>query len=104
MRLAEPYTLPKKIERSWVPGLPPTNSHNARSAQLTFHIPHAGILHGLGGYFEAVLYRNIGLSIHPDRMQYISKNMLSWFPLLFPFKVRFIDPSPRRHRGRFAPG
>ncbi|KAH9912809.1 PRMT5-domain-containing protein [Fomitopsis serialis] len=74
-------------------GLPPTNSHNARSAQLTFHIPHAGILHGLAGYFEAVLYRNIGLSIHPDRMQYISKNMLSWFPLLFPFKEPLYLPS-----------
>lgn len=42
-----------------------------------------------------MLYRNIGLSIHPDRMQYISKDMLSWFPMLFPFKVRSVDPSPR---------
>ncbi|CCM04304.1 uncharacterized protein FIBRA_06475 [Fibroporia radiculosa] len=67
-------------------GLPPTNSHNARSAKMIFNIPHAGSLHGLAGYFEAVLYRNIGLSIHPDRMQYISKDMLSWFPLFFPFK------------------
>lgn len=68
-------------------GLPPTNSHNARSANLKFHIPHAGILHGLAGYFEAVLYQNIGLSIHPHRKDYVSKDMLSWFPLFFPFKV-----------------
>ena len=68
-------------------GLPPTNSHNTRSAKLTFHIPHAGVLHGLAGYFEAVLYGNVGLSIHPDRMDKISKDMLSWFPIYFPFKV-----------------
>lgn len=27
-----------------LPGIPFTNSHNARSASLRFHIPHAGIL------------------------------------------------------------
>ena len=69
-------------------GLPLTNTHNVRSAQLRFHIPHAGILHGLAGYFEAVLYKHVGLSIHPDRKDIISKDMLSWFPLFFPFKVR----------------
>jgi len=74
-------------------GLPPTNSHNTRSAKLVFHIPHAGMLHGLAGYFEAVLYGNIGLSIHPDRMQHISKDMLSWFPLFFPFKEPLYLPS-----------
>lgn len=68
-------------------GLPPTNSHNTRSTRLTFHIPHAGVLHGLAGYFEAVLYGNVGLSIHPDRMDKISKDMLSWFPIFFPFRV-----------------
>ena len=55
---------------------------------MAFHIPHAGVLHGLAGYFEAVLYGNIGLSIHPDRKDRVSKDMLSWFPLFFPFKVR----------------
>ena len=68
-------------------GLPVTNSHNVRSARLTFHIPHAGVLHGLAGYFEAVLYGDIGLSIHPHRKDQISKDMLSWFPLFFPLKV-----------------
>jgi len=69
------------------PGLPVTNSHNIRSATLTFHIPHAGVLHGLAGYFEAVLYGKIGLSIHPNRKEHISKDMLSWFPLFFPLRV-----------------
>ncbi|GBE88024.1 PRMT5-domain-containing protein [Sparassis latifolia] len=74
-------------------GLPFTNSHNIRSAQLTFHIPHAGVLHGLAGYFEAILYRNIGLSIHPDRMHHVSKDMLSWFPIFFPFKEPLYLPT-----------
>ncbi|KAH9959604.1 PRMT5 arginine-N-methyltransferase-domain-containing protein [Russula dissimulans] len=69
-------------------GLPVTNSHNIRSATLTFHIPHAGVLHGLAGYFEAVLYGKIGLSIHPNRKEHISKDMLSWFPLFFPLRRR----------------
>lgn len=55
------------------------------------------------GYFEAHLYGNIGLSIHPDRQHIISPEMLSWFPLFFPFKVRpprecgllsYADPTP----------
>ncbi|KAJ7903607.1 PRMT5 arginine-N-methyltransferase-domain-containing protein [Mycena olivaceomarginata] len=74
-------------------GLPLTNSHNARSAKLDFFIPHAGVLHGLAGYFEAVLYGNIGLSIHPHRKDRISKDMLSWFPLFFPFKEPMYLPS-----------
>jgi len=82
----------------WLPeltraiGIPITNAHNVRSAKLTFHIPHAGVLHGLAGYFEAVLYGEIGLSIHPETKDHISPQMLSWFPLLFPFKVAPIYP------------
>ncbi|KAI0264494.1 PRMT5 arginine-N-methyltransferase-domain-containing protein [Gloeopeniophorella convolvens] len=74
-------------------GLPLTNSHNVRSAKLTFHIPHAGVLHGLAGYFEAVLYGEVGLSIHPQRKDLISKDMLSWFPLFFPLKEPLYLPS-----------
>ncbi|EGO24309.1 hypothetical protein SERLADRAFT_356020 [Serpula lacrymans var. lacrymans S7.9] len=74
-------------------GLPITNSHNTRSAKLTFHIPHAGVLHGLAGYFEAVLYKGVGLSIHPQHKDRVSKDMLSWFPLFFPFKDPLYLPS-----------
>ena len=69
-------------------GLPLTNSHIVRAAKLLFHVPHAGVLHGFAGYFEAVLYGNVGISIHPERMPMISKDMLSWFPLFFPLQVR----------------
>ncbi|KAH6908994.1 shk1 kinase-binding protein 1 [Coprinopsis sp. MPI-PUGE-AT-0042] len=74
-------------------GLPLSNNHNVRSAKLRFYIPHAGVLHGLAGYFEAVLYGSVGLSIHPQRKDQISKDMLSWFPLFFPFKEPLYLPS-----------
>lgn len=70
-------------------GLPVTNSHNSRFANLNFRIPHAGVLHGLAGYFEAVLYGSVGLSIHPERKDYVSRDMISWFPIYFPFKASF---------------
>jgi hypothetical protein len=47
-------------------------------------------MHGLAGYFEAILYGDVGLSIHPHRKDRVSKDMLSWFPLFFPFKVGII--------------
>ncbi|KDQ24653.1 hypothetical protein PLEOSDRAFT_1067469 [Pleurotus ostreatus PC15] len=74
-------------------GLPLTNSHNARSAKLVYHIPQAGVIHGFAGYFEAVLYGTVGLSIHPDRKDKISKDMLSWFPLFFPLKEPMYLPN-----------
>ncbi|KAF8127019.1 PRMT5-domain-containing protein [Boletus edulis] len=74
-------------------GLPLTNSHNVRSAKLTFHIPHAGVMHGLAGYFEAILYSDVGLSIHPCHKERVSKDMLSWFPLFFPFREPLYLPS-----------
>ncbi|KAI0787942.1 PRMT5-domain-containing protein [Fomes fomentarius] len=84
---------PRKDAALTEQGLPLTNSHNVRSAKLTFHIPHAGVLHGFGGYFEAVLYGNVGISIHPERMALISKDMLSWFPLFFPLKEPLYLPA-----------
>lgn len=74
-------------------GLPLTNSHNTRSATLTFSIPHASPCHGFAGYFEAHLYGNVGLSIHPDTAQRVSPDMFSWFPLFFPLKSPLYLPS-----------
>lgn len=74
-------------------GLPFTNSHNVRAARLCFHIPHAGVMHGFAGYFEAILYGHVGLSIHPQRKDYISKDMLSWFPLFLPLRQPLYLPS-----------
>ena len=72
------------LHRLYSSGLPFTNHHNARSAHLTFHIPRAGICHGFAGYFEATLYGDVTLSIHPERA---AGDMLSWFPIFFPLMV-----------------
>jgi hypothetical protein len=77
-------------------GLPLTNTHNVRSASLTFHVPNAGVMHGMAGYFEATLYHGVELSIHPHRKDLSSKDMLSWFPLFFPLKVDLSSSSQNR--------
>ncbi|BEJ15896.1 hypothetical protein CspHIS471_0505010 [Cutaneotrichosporon sp. HIS471] len=74
-------------------GLPLTNSHNTRSTTCTFHIPHASPCHGFAGYFEAHLYGNVGLSIHPDTIARVSPDLFSWFPIFFPLKSPLYLPS-----------
>lgn len=44
-------------------GQPLTNVHNARSAHPSFHIPHACVLHGFAGYFDALLYGDVEITI-----------------------------------------
>ena len=69
------------------------NEHNARYARLKFVCRDRGVVHGLGGYFEAVLYnsgdgKKVELSTRPDNIDAKSKDMISWFPIFFPLKVR----------------
>lgn len=66
-----------------------TNAHNARHTTLSFPIPHRGTIHGLAGYFEAVLYGKVELSTNPLTMDQKSEGMISWFPIYFPLKVCF---------------
>ncbi|KAL8890163.1 MAG: hypothetical protein Q9215_002638 [Flavoplaca cf. flavocitrina] len=68
------------------------NKHNTRFARLTFPTPHRGCMHGLAGYFEAVLYGDIELSTHPLRADAKSKDMTSWFPIYFPLKTPLYTP------------
>ncbi|KAL8698223.1 MAG: hypothetical protein Q9224_001947 [Gallowayella concinna] len=63
-----------------------SNKHNMRSVRLAFPTPHRGCLHGLAGYFSAVLYADIELSTHPLTMKDKSPDMMSWFPIYFPLK------------------
>lgn len=71
------------------------NEHNARFCRLRFTASSRGICHGLGGYFETVLYSpadgsaKIELSTNPNTMDAKSKDMISWFPIFFPLKVSF---------------
>jgi type II protein arginine methyltransferase len=63
------------------------NDHNARKSMATFKIPKRGIVHGLAGYFESVLFGDVELSTRPDTIDIKSKDMISWFPIFFPLKV-----------------
>jgi type II protein arginine methyltransferase len=71
----------------------PSNSHNTRSSTLSFRTPHHGLLHGLAGYFTAVLYTSpspstatVEITTNPLTMLSKSPNMISWFPIFFPLK------------------
>lgn len=70
------------------------NDHNSRHCHLTFVCRDRGVIHGLAGYFESVLYRPrvegkelVEISILPDNIDRKSKDMISWFPIFFPLKV-----------------
>lgn len=68
------------------------NEHNVRFCKLKFDIQDQGVCHGLAGYFETVLYRgsegSVELSTNPVTMEEKSQDMISWFPIFFPLKVR----------------
>ncbi len=73
-----------------------SNEHNARHCHLTFVCPTRGVIHGLAGFFESVLYATqhkksdkepVEISILPDQIDRKSKDMVSWFPIFFPLKV-----------------
>jgi len=70
------------------------NEHNTRHCHLTFVCRARGIIHGLAGYFESVLYKPqvegkepVELSTLPEEIDRKSKDMISWFPIFFPLKV-----------------
>lgn len=63
------------------------NEHNARFCKLAFPVTDQGVCHGLGGYFETVLYEGVELSTNPVTMEAKSKDMISWFPIFFPLKT-----------------
>ena len=69
-----------------------SNEYNARTCRVGFHNQEPGVCHGLAGYFETVLYASntatVELSTNPVTMEEKSKDMISWFPIFFPLKVR----------------
>ncbi|DBA92605.1 TPA: hypothetical protein ACH3X1_002824 [Trebouxia sp. C0004] len=57
---------------------------NSRYCQLKFEASaHPGVCHGFAGYFDAVLYKQVHLSILPSTH---TPNMSSWFPIYFPIQ------------------
>jgi protein arginine N-methyltransferase 5 len=47
------------------------------------------VCHGFAGYFDAQLYKDVHLSIHPPTH---TPNMFSWFPIYFPLRTPFYVP------------
>ncbi|KAJ3337070.1 hypothetical protein HDU93_001693 [Gonapodya sp. JEL0774] len=47
-------------------------------------------VHGLAGFFDAVLYKDVIISIHPD---WHSPGMFSWFPIFFPLRIPVFIPA-----------
>ncbi|KAI8065879.1 PRMT5 arginine-N-methyltransferase-domain-containing protein [Gongronella butleri] len=60
---------------------PLNNQHNGRYQQVSFDVDKPMTMHGLAGYFESVLYKDVMISIHPTTH---SPGMFSWFPIFFP--------------------
>ncbi|KAJ3154552.1 hypothetical protein HDU86_004681 [Geranomyces michiganensis] len=65
-------------------GSPNFNIHNTRYAARTFVTATDSLMHGVAGYFEATLYKDVMISIHPKTH---SPGMFSWFPIFFPLKT-----------------
>ncbi|KAI9495723.1 PRMT5 arginine-N-methyltransferase-domain-containing protein [Zychaea mexicana] len=64
---------------------PQNNLHNTRYSQAKFQLADQDmIMHGVAGYFESVLYKDVMISIHPDTH---SPDMFSWFPIFFPLRT-----------------
>jgi type II protein arginine methyltransferase len=57
---------------------------NKRFKTLKLKIDVTGMIHGIIGYFDCKLYDDIILSIVPETH---SKNMTSWFPIVFPIRT-----------------
>ena len=78
------------------------NEHNYRECKVTYPIQEQGVCHGLAGYFETVLYSGsqgpVELSTNPVTMDAKSKDMISWFPIFFPLKVRISYFTSLRYR------
>lgn len=62
---------------------------NTRYRTLSFPAPTSATIHGFAGYFEAMLYKDIMISIVP---QTFSTGMFSWFPLYFPLRTPIYAP------------
>ncbi|KAF0981788.1 hypothetical protein FDP41_012445 [Naegleria fowleri] len=61
--------------------------NNDRYVSLRFKSQQNAVVHGLIGYFECQLYKDVWMSILPDTF---SSGMFSWFPIFFPIETPVI--------------
>ncbi|XP_034650532.1 protein arginine N-methyltransferase 5 [Drosophila subobscura] len=58
---------------------------NTRCKEISFTAQKDCVLHGIGGYFDTMLYKDIHLSINPLAH---TPGLFSWFPMFFPTHPR----------------
>ncbi|KAJ1915068.1 hypothetical protein H4219_004496 [Mycoemilia scoparia] len=73
---------PDILEKSKREGSP--NKHNQRHCSVNFSTSKSAVIHGIAGYFESSLYKDVRISIVPETH---SCGMFSWFPIYFPLKT-----------------
>lgn len=56
---------------------------NRRYEEMVFTALESAVVHGFAGYFDAVLFDDVTLSINPSTH---SDGMFSWFPIYFPLR------------------
>ncbi|CAM6114727.1 unnamed protein product [Calypogeia fissa] len=69
------------------------NRDNRRYEKLLFELPldtGSATVHGFGGYFDAVLYKDIHLGIEPSTA---TPDMFSWFAIFFPLRKPIYIPA-----------
>ncbi|XP_028967936.1 protein arginine N-methyltransferase 5-like [Galendromus occidentalis] len=82
--LAEPKKLFEfKHPNRDLKGKSQSNAHNERLLDLSWESKTSCIFHGFAGYFDCVLYKNIGISTHPKTHTH---SMNSWFPVFIPIQ------------------
>ncbi|WPT16142.1 Protein arginine N-methyltransferase 1.5 [Picochlorum sp. SENEW3] len=83
---------PKKAFTFHHPNMDGSVIDNTRYRSLEFvnARSHGMTCHGFAGYFDAVLYKDVMLSIHPDTH---TPDMHSWFPIFFPVSTPFYVPA-----------
>lgn len=75
---------PNKTKKLFTFNHPKKNlDNNSQYKCLKFEMASNMQLHGFSGYFDAVLYKDITISIEPSTY---SNGMFSWFPIYFPIK------------------
>ncbi|QPG72986.1 hypothetical protein FOA43_000290 [Brettanomyces nanus] len=62
------------------------NKHNRRQAHVILKCHRKGTIHGLIGYFSAVLYKDVVLSTCPTGNGPTPRNLVSWLPFYLPIE------------------
>ena len=78
--LAEPQPLFRFEHPNWRRDGKPDNR---RYATLRWNVAQTAMVHGFSGYFEAMLYKDVSISILPATF---STGMFSWFPMYIPLR------------------